>query len=130
MIEAPDFHPSAERQKLVVPETGRIFSPRLTTTDEQLHEAKRYLEAAALAGGEKSARCTVHWTRYEPWTVEVHGEVEHLTLPTGVEEIFATYRVVQRTADGHEIPRNEAARLARLKAELAAMREHAAGPTE
>lgn len=126
MIDAGDFHPAAERPRLLA--AGVVLPPRLTTTDEQLREAKKHLEAVALSASAAAARALVHWTRSEPSVVEVHGHVEHLTLPTGVEEVFATDRVVERDVDGHELPRDEIARLERLKAELAAMREHSAGP--
>lgn len=128
MIDAGDFTPSAELPKLLV--DNEVLPARLSTTDEQMREVKRHLEAVALAGSANAARALVHWSRYEPTTVEVHGHVEHLTLPTGVEAIFATDRIVERLSTGAEVPRDELARLARLKDELAAMREHSAGPTE
>lgn len=128
MIDAGDFTPAAERGKQLL--DGSVMPARLTTTDEQTHEAKRYLESAASRGGDTAARATVHWSRYPASVVEVHGHVEHLTLPTGVEAVWVTDRLVERTAEGAEVPRDELGRLARLKTELTAMREHHAGPTE
>lgn len=128
MIDAGDFTPAAELPKLLV--DSEVLPARLSTTDEQTREAKRHLEAAALAAGADGARALVHWSRYPASVLEVHGHLEHLTRPTGVEAVFATDRIVERTADGAVVPRDELARLARLKDELAAMREHSAGPTE
>jgi hypothetical protein len=128
VIDAGDFTPAAERG--AVNDDQGTLPARLTTTDEQKHEAKRYLEGVALRASADGARVLVHWSRYPATIVEVHGHLEHLTLPTGVEAVYATDRLVERTVDGAEVPRDEAVRLARLKSELAAMREHAAGPTE
>jgi hypothetical protein len=128
VIDAGRFTPAAELPKLLV--DGEVLPARLSTTDEQTREAKRYLEQAALAAGADGARAVVDWSRGAPTTLEVHGHVEHLTLPSGVEAVWTTDRLVERTLAGEVIPRDELARLARLKSELAAMREHAAGPTE
>lgn len=126
--DAGDFTPTATLPPYRY--EGVQYPGRLSTTDEQRQEAKHWLADQALRAGSTGARATVHWTRYPAGTLEVHGHVEHVALPTGVEALFAVDRVIERDAAGAVIPRDEQARLARLKTELRLMREHDAGPTE
>lgn len=128
MIDAGEFTPAAELPAYRL--DGVAHPARLSTTDEQRLEAVKWLGGQALTGGDTAARATVHWSRYPATVLEVHGHVEHLTLPTGVEGVWANDRITERDEHGHELPRDELARLARLKSELTAMREHDAGPTE
>lgn len=128
MIDAGEFTPAAELPSYRM--DGTAYPARLSTTDEQRAEAAKWLGTQALMAGADGARALIHWTRYPATVLEVHGAAEHLTLPTGVESVWATARIVERDEHGHELPRDELSRLARLKSELTAMREHDAGPTE
>lgn len=115
-----DLEPYVPADRLaVLREAGGTLGARLTTTDEQRRDALRHMAEALAAQRATEGSMRVTWSRGEPTVLEVHGHLEHLPGPAGTRLVFAVDRLAERTLSGAEVPRDEAARLRRLRAELA-----------
>lgn len=104
---------------MVQREAGGVLPARLTTTDEQRRDALRHMAEALAAERATEGAMRVTWSRGEPTVLHIVGHLEHLPGPRGTRLIFALDSVTERTLTGAEVPRDEGARLRRLRAELA-----------
>lgn len=129
-MDALSLEPFAPAAALSVGRTalGDTDPARLTTSDEQRAEALEHAAELMVKAHATRATLEVRWTRGEPTVLTIAGHFETLPTPRGDVAVFAPDEVTEHTRGGVPILHDEAVRLRTLRAELADMRAHNAGP--
>lgn len=107
---------------------GETDPARLTTSDEQRAEAIAHAGELMVRAHATRAELEVRWTRSDPTVLTIEGHFEHLPTARGEVAVFAPDTVTEATLRGVPIHHDETMRLNTLRAELADMRAHDAGP--
>lgn len=119
VIDAGDFTPAAAMGPTRAPGGATILG-RLTTTEEQYAEAIEFLTQAATEHKEREVRARIVWSRTEPTTLEATFGLEHLSG----KGVWMLDKVIEITANGGEVPRDDTARLRVLNDEVTELHDN------